>query len=393
MNKTNKKYLVACSGGPDSMALLNMYKDKHELIVCHINYHHRDTADRDELIVKNYCKKNNIKFIKYDYKEESKGNFQDLARVFRYKCFAECINLYKLDGALVGHHLDDLLETYLLQLDRKSNVTYYGLNRVTKIMNVKIIRPLLKYTKKELEEYCIKHDIKYGIDESNLTNTYKRNRIRHTKIEKMSKNDKLELLKEIKYRNYVQNEENKAVKAFLNKDNKYDYYEFMSCPYIKRLIRLLTKEDLSDKHLDEIVKALKSKNNVELVIDNKVIYKEYGYIEVQNVCKEYSYTINSLSYKKYKEFRLSNKGTSFEGVTVNESNFPLTIRNYKEGDSIKMRYGTKKVSRFFIDNKIPTSKRKMWPIMFDNAGTAILVPGIGCNINHYSKNHNLFMVK
>ena len=388
-----KSYLVACSGGPDSMALLDMYKDKYELYCCHINYHKRESAKRDEDIVKNYCKKHNIPFIKYDYVDDKKGNFQDLARVFRYKCFKECVKKYNLSGVLVGHHLDDLLETYLLQRERNSVVTYFGLKSPSIIMGVKIVRPLLKYTKQELEDYCKKHNIIYGIDESNLTDHYKRNQIRHSKIEKMSKKEKQELLKEIKYLNYVQAEENKAIEGFIKNKDRFDYAEFMACPYLKRLIRKLTKEDLADKYLDEIIKALKSKKNIELKIGNKYLYKEYGYIEVKDVPVNYEYVINSIEYKKYPYFKLSKKGTSFEGVTIKDEDFPLTIRNVKDGDAISMRYGTKKISRFFIDKKIPTSERKMWPIMLNKNGTAILVPEIGCNKDHYSQNHNLYMIK
>lgn len=393
MINNSKKYLVACSGGPDSMALLDMYKDKYELIVCHINYHKRDTALRDEKIVKKYCKENNIPFIKFDYKEESKGNFQDAARVFRYKCFAECVFKYKLDGVLVGHHLDDLLETYIMQTQRNSEVTWYGLKPKTKIMGNNIVRPLLKYTKKELEDYCILHNVPYGIDESNLTDHYKRNRIRHSTIEKMSKKDKLILLKEIKQKNKDKQKEDKLVKEFIKSNKRYDYNTFINFPYIKKVLRVLIKEDLSDKHLDEIIKALKSKNNIELLINNKYIFKEYGYIEVMDKVVDYKYTFNSLTYKKYKYFKLAKSGTSFEGVTLSKEDFPITIRNVKDGDFIKMRYGTKKINRFFIDNKIPSADRKVWPIMFNNKGDAILVPKIGCNINHYSSKHNLFMLK
>ena len=393
MRNIKKKYLVACSGGPDSMALLDMFKDKYELYVCHINYHKRTSANRDERIVKEYCKENNIPFIKYDYKETKKGNFQDLARVFRYEKFAECVNKYELDGVLVGHHLDDLLETYLIQKERHASVTYYGLKSNTVLKGVKIKRPLLKYTKQELTDYCIDNNIKYGIDESNLTDHYKRNRIRHTKIEKMSKKDKKELLKDIKNKNDIQNDELKAVKYYIKNKDHFIYEEFMSCPYIKRLLRALLKDDLSDKYLDEIIKALKSKKNVELTIGDKCLYKEYGYIEVKTKPKDYSYTINKIEYKKYPYFNLTNKGSSFEGVTVNKEDFPLTIRNVKDGDSISMRYGTKKISRFFIDNKVPTSLRKIWPIMLNKNGIAILVPEIGCNKDHYSSHHNLYMVK
>ena len=388
-----KKYLVAVSGGPDSMALLDMSKRKYDIMCCHINYHKRDSAKRDENIVRNYCKTNKIPFIKYDYVNKEKGNFQDLARVFRYKCFKEVINKYNLEGVLVGHHEDDLIETYLLQLDRKSNVTYYGLNKNTKLMGVKVIRPLLKYSKEYLINYCINNGIKYGIDESNLTNDYKRNKIRHEKVEKMSKNKRNEILKEIKYKNYIQKEENKIVKDYINNQNHFNYKEFMTCPYLKRLLRTLLYEDLSDKYLDEIIKALKSNKNLELIIKDKCLYKEYDYIEVGSIVLNYSFKINKLEYINHKYFKLSKKGSSFEGVTVSQDDFPLTIRNVRNGDSISMLYGTKKVSRFFIDSKIPLSKRRTWPIMINSKGSAILVPGIGCDKNHYSSKHNIYMIK
>ena len=393
MINNKKKYLVACSGGPDSMALLDMYKDSYELMACHINYHKRKTANRDEKIVKAYCIENNIPFIKYDYPKENKGNFQDAARVFRYKCFAKCIEKYKLDGVLVGHHLDDLLETYIMQVERKSEVTWYGLKSKTKIMDVEIIRPLLKYTKKELEKYCLDNNIVYGIDESNLTDHYKRNRIRHSTIDKMSKKEKQNLLKEINLKNKEQQKENKLVKEFIGKKHRYNYETFINFPYIKKVLRMLIKEDLSDKYLDEIIKALKSKKNVELLINDKYIFKEYGYVEIALKEDDYEYKLHSLEYKKYKYFKLKKSGTNFEGVTVSIKDFPLTIRNVRDGDFIKMRYGTKKINRFFIDNKISSVERKTWPIMLNSNGDAILVPKIGCNINHYSSKHNLFMVK
>jgi tRNA(Ile)-lysidine synthase len=71
-------------------------------------------------------------------------------------------------------------------------------------------------------------------------------------------------------------------------------------------------------------------------------------------------------------------------VTVRETDFPLTIRNVREKDRIRMRFGTKKVHRFFIDRRIPLCFRDSWPIAENAAGEIILVPGLGCDRNHYS---------
>ena len=373
------------------MALLAMFKDRCELTVCHVNYHHRPTALRDEKLVRKYCQENGIKCHVFNYKDRAGGNFQDKARVFRYAAFKECVLKDKLDGVLVGHHKDDLIETYFLQTQRKSNVTYWGLKESTEIMDVKIYRPLLSYTKDDLLKYCLKNAIPYGIDESNLTNDYKRNLIRHTKIEKMSLKEKNEIIREIKDKNKAERILNREVKSFIGNSDHFDYEEFMSFKYLKKLIRTLTFNDLSDRHLDEIIKALKAKGNIELKIHNKFIFKEYGYIEVKDVPEDYSFTVKALEYKKYPCFTTSKKGDRFEGVTIKEDDYPLTIRNVRPHDFIKMRYGTKGINRFFIDHKISGYKRKIWPVLVNRKSEIILVPGIGCNIDHYSKKHNLYL--
>ena len=58
-----------------------------------------------------------------------------------------------------------------------------------------------------------------------------------------------------------------------------------------------------------------------------------------------------------------------------------------------MTYGTKKLNRFFIDNKIRLKDRLLWPVMVNKNASAILVPEIGCDIKHYSEKHNVFMIK
>ena len=83
------KCVVACSGGPDSMALLDqLNKQGKDIVVAHVNYKHRDTADRDEKIVKEYCKKYDIP-VRVLYPVHEKGNFQAWARDVRYAFFEE----------------------------------------------------------------------------------------------------------------------------------------------------------------------------------------------------------------------------------------------------------------------------------------------------------------
>lgn len=388
-----KKVLVAVSGGPDSMALLDMVKDKYEVYVAHVNYHHRDSAKRDEDIVREYCLNFNIPFYVKDYVECDCGNFQENARVFRYGFFKELIDKYNLECVLTAHHKDDLIETYLMQIKRDSHVYYYGLKRSVKVFGIKIVRPLLKYSKTDLRKYCDDHLLKYGIDESNLGDDYTRNKIRHEVVEKMSDADKKEIIKKINALNKENNLNNKKCKAFINKRNKILVDEFLNYPDSLRLLRMFLGISVSRKQGEDILRQIKTAKQFDILIEDRYLCKEYGYLLVYLKEDDYCYVLDDLSYFKTKHFKLSSKGNSFEAVCIKKDDFPLTIRNYKEGDSIKMAYGHKKLNRFFIDNKISHKDRKMWPVLLNRTGSAILVPKIGCDINHYCTNASIYMIK
>ena len=158
LDKT-KKYLLACSFGPDSMALFDMLlKEGYYFSVAHVNYHKRDISNFEEESMRKICLDNNIKCFVLDTSKlpSHKGNFQNWARVVRYKFFAEVLKKENLDAVLVAHHLDDLIETYEMQKSRNLVVDYLGLKESTIINDVPIIRPLLEYTKKELNEIILK---------------------------------------------------------------------------------------------------------------------------------------------------------------------------------------------------------------------------------------------
>ncbi len=393
MEGLRKRVLIGVSGGPDSMALLDMMKDKYEVYVAHVNYHHRDSALRDELIVEDYCRKYDIPYFKRDYVEVECGNFQENARIFRYEFYKEIIDKYDLDCVMLAHHKDDLIETYLMQKKRNSHVYYYGLKRSVNNFGIKIVRPLLKYTKDDLKDYCDNHGIIYGIDESNLSDDYQRNRIRHDVIEKMSLRKKNELVREINSINKENNRLNKECISFINKRSRIPVVEFLSYEDKIRLLRIFLGVSISRKQANELIRQISTTKSFEVLIEDKYLCLEYGYVEVYKKEDDYSYELLDIEYFKTKYFKLCKSGKTIESFNVSEDDFPLTIRNYKEGDSIKLRYGTKKINRFFIDNKISYRERKMWPVVVNSAGTAIFVPNIGCDVNHYSKNANMYMLK
>lgn len=388
-----EKVLIACSGGPDSMALLDMYKDKKNVFVCHVNYHKRPSANRDEKIVRKYCKKWGIAFYKFDYKISKKGNFQKLARDFRYDCFAKVCKKNNINVVYTAHHMDDNIETYFMQIKRNTSVDCYGIAKRIIINGVNVYRPLINKTKMQLVNYDIKKGIEYGIDESNNTDIYERNKVRHNRIDKMTYEDKRNVITEINQRNRLLSHEIKQTESFIRKYKKYPFDLFISFKYFDRLIRILLYKDMSSKYIIEIKKALSSKNNIEIKVRNKFICKEYGFVYIYDFPTGYKYKIYSLKNKSFQYFKLAKKGDSKSGACIQKDDLPLTVRNFVFGDCIKMPYGTKHINRFFIDNKISSFDRKIWPIVLNKNGEVILVPGIGCNKEHFSKRYNLYVLK
>jgi tRNA(Ile)-lysidine synthase len=383
-----------CSGGPDSMALLDiMYNKGYEIYVAHVNYQKRISAIRDQNIVVEYCQSRNIyyKILKPDFNHQS--NFQAWAREIRYQFAIEMANEKNCEVIMVAHQLDDVLETYLMQKKRGSVPNYYGIKESMNFKDSLINRPLLDKTKKDLENYCLENGISYGVDESNLSDDYQRNRIRHQIIDNMSKEVKLKMIDEINELNKEKQKKEQDYISIVN-SNKFCSIELFKGIDDKELfLRLFIDKGLSSDYISEVTKQLLDSEKIQIEFKDKLLVKEYSIFYLMDKTIEYSFTLNSLEYIKNEYFEVTNTGNNFEALTVSDSDFPITIRNYQKGDKILMRYGTKKLSRWFIDKKILTFQRKNWPVVCDKNGEIILVPEIGCNLKHYSNNPTFYVVQ
>lgn len=379
------------------MALLDMArKEKIYIEVAHVNYHKRDTALRDQKIVKRYCDKYSIIFHLLNVKpNDVKGNFQSYARNARYKFFKEICNKRKLNAVLVAHHKDDHLETYLMQKQKKIGVSHYGLASNAYVCGNNVIRPLLSYSKNDLLFYCINNNIQYGIDESNNTDHYTRNKIRHSLIDKMSDDKKNKLLIEIENKNIKLENDLLETFSYLSDNDTYDVKYFLSIPHITLYLRMLFGS-YSDSFYSEMLRQIKTAKTYKYHKGIYYICKEYNTVSIFIYDGEYEYkykNYNELVNDKNSIFKIKKKGKVIEGVNINKNDFPIYIRSYKPGDQILLRFGTKKINRFFIDNKIAYKDRLNWPIMVNKNNTAIFVPKIGCDISHYSAKPNIYMVK
>jgi tRNA(Ile)-lysidine synthase len=176
------KVLLAVSGGIDSMVMLHLFRQAGFSIgVAHVNFMLRgDASLNDERLVRAYCEKHHIPFFSttVDTKAYAASNgvsIQVAARELRYSFFEEMCAQRKYDCIATAHHLNDNLETVLLNLIRGTGID--GLTGIPVKKN-KVVRPMLFATRKMIAEYAVQHGVEWREDESNTSDDYTRNFIR-----------------------------------------------------------------------------------------------------------------------------------------------------------------------------------------------------------------------
>lgn len=294
-----KQYLGAISGGPDSIALLNMYH-RHIKVVCTVKYNKRNDCQYDVDCVKKICDKYKIPLEILDvtneiYQQyEDDNNFQSRARKIRYDFFIKIAKNYHLSKILVAHHLDDFLETGYNQIQTNSKNLFYGIRDKSKYDNIEIIRPFInRYRKKTLQRYCDDLNLEYALDSSNDTDDYQRNVIRK-KIQVMNNDQIYDLLKRIR----KHNKNNKKFIKVLEKDYlewkkiNFSVQQFLIFEENKKNY-LIYKYLLDNKFyrpnnfkIEGIILFLKNNDNRKQyrLTNNCFLIKEKGILKIKNNC-------------------------------------------------------------------------------------------------------------
>lgn len=401
----NRRWVVGVSGGADSMALLAMCLEKQlDVIVAHVNYQKRATANRDMMCVVNFCKAHDVMCHVAYCDPHHQGNFQAYARAYRYDFYRLLADTYSCGGVLVAHQMDDVIETYLMQRKRHATPQYYGIREELILHNILVVRPLLSYTKKDLLKYCEKHAIPYYDDESNFSDDYERNRIRHAVVDTLRLEDKKQMIREIEELNEAkQKQERLLFDAFSKWQMQRSLKDLRAMSETMRLgvlrMFLKTKIDvakLSGKELQNISDMImqSTHNWVYELDDTYSLVHNYEILSIEETnCKGYAYTYDAICYEETPYFAIREEGETIERLALAKEDFPITIRNARAGDFIRLRFGTKKVARWFIDRKIPYRQRQLWPVVENAAGNVIFVVGIGCDIAHFTNNSYIFVIK
>ncbi len=394
---------LALSGGIDSMVLYHLltreYKHTYKtLTVIHVNHNVREASKEEAAYIERMTKRDRIRCEKtiLNFTEEFS---QEAGRIKRYDFFREVLNDLNIKYLLMGHHQDDQYETVLQQLLTGRHL--YGNVGIPKVRDngsYTIVRPFQNITKADIQKYQKHHEITYFEDESNAGDHYTRNYVRHHIIPAVNESASLD----ISQLDYVRQDLNEL------SDFAYDFAERFVSMYDGRLPRdeylkhsgivrryiltaLLNRDGIrigrqAQNSLDELLAGGPAQTVFEAGAVS--VHIEYDYFYAAQPAEEMPETL--LSIEDNGEFIYNDYHVT---VDLPESELPLTLRMKADGDKIYLKNtGTKKVSRLFIDKKIPAGERQKMPVAV-NADGIIIAVGTIYNIIEPSENRLLRITK
>jgi tRNA(Ile)-lysidine synthase len=286
--KPNDKILVAVSGGPDSIALVDLLvrlrrKMGFTLILAHYNHKIRKESDIDEKFVRKISQKNDLRLLvgSSDIKIES----EQQAREQRYGFLYEQADKYRIDKIALAHNLSDQLETVVFNLIRGTGIEGLSGIKAKKETKYILIRPLLEVDRERLIKYLNKRDLKFRVDKSNARDRYSRNYIRNQIIPtllKINPNLKVNISNQVRIYQSINKHLKNQANSFLVDQGitddgiVIDQDDFLKLDkIIKQLVirasidRLKSLKDIQFIHLEEILSIFNQASNDEKIKELK----------------------------------------------------------------------------------------------------------------------------
>ena len=261
MIENGEKVVLAVSGGPDSICMLDILNDikndetidiNFEIVVAHVNHMIRKEAEEDEKYVKKYCEEKQIEFYSKSIDVQKMANnnkigIEEAGRKARYDFFDEILERTNAQKIAIAHNKNDKVETVLMHILRGSGIN--GLKGI-EAKRGKYIRPLIECERNEIEEYCTEKNLQPRIDKTNFENEYTRNKVRNLLIPYIQKEFNPNLIQTIDRLSNLVAEEEK---------------------YMDKQVENAYKEMLISESKNEIQLQLKTFNIQEKVIKSRII--------------------------------------------------------------------------------------------------------------------------
>lgn len=391
------KLLIAISGGLDSVILTHLCKALQlDIALAHCNFNLRASeSDADQEFVIQLAKKLDLEVFLQSFNTNTVANSQKIstqmaARDLRYSWFQELSKQLQFDYILTAHHADDNLETFLINLTRGT-----GLDGLTGIpeLNQNVVRPLLKFTRNQIQDYANANNLQWREDSSNASTKYLRNKLRHEVIPKL-KEINPELLQNFENtQNHLQSSKNiieeavntikKEVVLVEGQVVKYNINKLKALSNTNAYLFELFKE-FNFTQWNDVYKLLDAQSGKQVFSKTHRLVKDrthlllttIDFINEENTKnnflieeKEQQIVIplGSLVFKNVEAILEKNSNTIY--IDKDLLKFPLTVRQWEKGDyfyPLGMQ-GKKKLSKYFKDEKLSLlEKENIWVLCSNN---------------------------
>lgn len=414
MLESGDKVVVGVSGGADSLCLLHLLNQlstslEIKLRAAHLNHGIRGVAaDRDEKFVEGFAKELGIPvYTKHiDIKEYAKQNrmtVEEAGREARYSFFEEVLVKSDADKIAVGHNKNDNIETFLLNLLRGSGME--GLKGIEPDKG-KIIRPLIRVSRQEIEEYCGENSLNFRTDETNTETIYTRNKVRINLIPYLKDNfnpniidslnrtaeliyDDNEFLNSLSYHNYEDcliSAGSDMIWLDVKKFNR------LHGSIKRRVLRIAIEKvkgslkAVQKNHIDQAVNlAEKVRTGTGINIPKDIMIRiEYGKLVISTVHRtdeiqfsrripipgeieipELSAVLRASIVKPENAGKIAPCNKEVCMLDYQKIGGELFVRNKRNGDVIRPSgmKGRKKLKDYFIDEKVPREQRIRVPLV------------------------------
>ncbi|WP_294217001.1 tRNA lysidine(34) synthetase TilS [uncultured Chryseobacterium sp.] len=390
-------YLLAVSGGADSMVLAHLFKlTDQRFEIAHINYGLRgEDSDLDQKVVQDFCSRFNIRMHLYtvtDKDRKPEHSIQLWAREIRYRFFREVQDQHQLEFLVTAHHLNDQLETFIINLSKAAGIR--GLSGIPASANG-IIRPLLPFSKEEIYRFAQVNGIEYREDKSNAKNDYLRNSIRNETVPKlMTIHDNFlgNFRKSISYLNQAKDFVDEQVSAIekqisffnkgctiLSREQLSRQSDFVKFEILKKY-GFTAEEEIPKIFTAENGSTFFSKDYQLTVHRDELIFtlndEKHGQSDEAVILTEnFDFSENRMAINLEDNINTNGEtNISFEwDFDAEKLKFPLKLRRQQAGDEFFPSgfSGKKKVSKFFRDEKLSIlARQKIW-ILADGNNTVL----------------------
>lgn len=415
MLKNCSGIVAAVSGGCDSSVLLHVLwrlstKMNFKILCAHVNHNLRgNESARDEAFVRFVCEKYGIECRVLsanvaEFAEKNRLSTEEAGRKLRYEFFEHCaFELGENAKIATAHSLSDSAETYIFNSARGASLS--GICGIPPVRG-KIIRPLIEFSREQIEAYAAEHGVEFVTDSTNLTDEYTRNKIRHGVIPVMKEINPgfekafLRLSKNLsETRDFVDSEAEKLLSEAETKDGFDTSALKNSHPALKNRASAMILEKfgfgfdfertlrLAEKFGGEDFKEELSKNEY-LVQKNGILKKEtkpknppkleekiFAEGETE-ISPDKTAEISVLSLERFKNSYKVNSYVLKDTFDFDKIKGTAIIRSRKEGDKADIHGGTKTLKKLFIEEKIPAEKRSSVAVVSDDEGV-LWVEGLG----------------